>query len=490
MTIQGPHPPNIDVPRLLRQLRRSKVWTAWIGLREVPLGTTDEMEARRRLDALIEEERRKETVCLGQREGATRKVPYRVYKEAGRFIVKYYDRQGVRRKHRIPPDLPIPIESLEAALAYAEQWYGEQIRQNVRRQIEPPESPLTIDGIGPALTFEEFGRLWTAGKLAQWFPDHVKKKISAVDDARRFRRYVYPHIGREPVRSFEGRRGIELVERVVSGLPPAGATFSSSSRRQVLQGIHRLLTLAVYPAKLLVTNPLPRGFVPKGACEKAKSYLYPDEEAKLMAFCDLPVEERLFYGILAREGLRVSELRGLRWADVDLNRGVLTLDQNKTDEPRAWAMSPDVVEALRHWKRICTERGVTSRSILVNARGRPIDRLALAKKLRESLLRAGVTRPQLFEANESRIPLRAHDLRASFVTVNLALGKSEAWITDRTGHKSSQMVALYKRAARTHTELNLGPFRPLDESIPELRKQEGGAARARGNPSIESRASE
>lgn len=65
--------------------------------------------------------------------------------------------------------------------------------------------------------------------------------------------------------------------------------------------------------------------------------------------------------------------------------------------------------------------------------------------------------------------LRAHDLRASFVTVNLALGKSEAWITDRTGHKSSQMIYRYKRAARTHKELNLGSFDPLHEAIPELR---------------------
>jgi integrase len=74
----------------------------------------------------------------------------------------------------------------------------------------------------------------------------------------------------------------------------------------------------------------------------------------------------------------------------------------------------------------------------------------------------------LFEASDTRIPLRAHDLRATFVTVNLAAGKTEAWITDRTGHKSSQMIYRYKRQARTHAELNLGPLRPLYEAIPEL----------------------
>ena len=68
------------------------------------------------------------------------------------------------------------------------------------------------------------------------------------------------------------------------------------------------------------------------------------------------------------------------------------------------------------------------------------------------------------------IRLRAHDLRASFITVNLAAGKTEAWITDRTGHKSSVMVYAYKRPARSHAELNLGGFAPLHESVPELQR--------------------
>jgi hypothetical protein len=53
--------------------------------------------------------------------------------------------------------------------------------------------------------------------------------------------------------------------------------------------------------------------------------------------------------------------------------------------------------------------------------------------------------------------------------MNLALGRSEAWITDRTGHRSSQMIYTYKRAARTHAELGLGSFVSLHEAVPELR---------------------
>jgi integrase len=56
------------------------------------------------------------------------------------------------------------------------------------------------------------------------------------------------------------------------------------------------------------------------------------------------------YGVLAGEGMRASELEALRWRDVDLTLGLVRLDENKTDDPRAWALSPDVARTLACWK--------------------------------------------------------------------------------------------------------------------------------------------
>ena len=56
----------------------------------------------------------------------------------------------------------------------------------------------------------------------------------------------------------------------------------------------------------------------------------------------------------------------------------------------------------------------------------------------------------------------------SFVTLALANGKTETWVADRTGHRSSQMINRYRRQARTAEELGLGWFQPLDQLIPEL----------------------
>ena len=181
---------------------------------------------------------------------------------------------------------------------------------------------------------------------------------------------------------------------------------------------------------------------------------------------EIPLVRRLLFGLLIREGVRVNEALSLTWSDVDLDRGVLNLDTNKTDDPRSWAMGEDVARALDAWRELRGTKATKAPHIFPPALiGK---RWPLAKKLREGLVLAGVKRPELTEEKPGRRVLRAHDLRGSFVTLALAAGRTEAWVTDRTGHRSSAMIYTYKRAARTAAELGLGWLAPLDEAIPEL----------------------
>jgi len=76
----------------------------------------------------------------------------------------------------------------------------------------------------------------------------------------------------------------------------------------------------------------------------------------------------------------------------------------------------------------------------------------------------GVERRQLYETTANRRQIRAHDLRATFITKALATGRSEAWVTHRTGHESSVMLARYKRAARTVAELGAGDMLPQSQA--------------------------
>lgn len=101
-----------------------------------------------------------------------------------------------------------------------------------------------------------------------------------------------------------------------------------------------------------------------------------------------------------------------------------------------------------------------------------LERLAreyqVVPQLRRDLALAGVTRAELFDGEGTRRRLRAHDLRATFVTLALAAGRTEQWVTDRTGHTHSEVLARYRRGARLAAELDLGWLAPLREAIPEL----------------------
>ena len=137
--------------------------------------------------------------------------------------------------------------------------------------------------------------------------------------------------------------------------------------------------------------------------------------------------------------------------------------QNKTDDPRAWVLDTGVWAALKWWHETS---GKPKGDALVFAGVEGPKRLA--EVLREHLALAKVDRAELFEHNEKRRRFNVHALRSTFVTLSLALGKSEAWVCDRTGHRSSAMVNRYRRVARTAAELGLGPLAPLDEAIPEI----------------------
>jgi integrase len=104
-------------------------------------------------------------------------------------------------------------------------------------------------------------------------------------------------------------------------------------------------------------------------------------------------------------GLRSSELRGLRWSDVDLKRGEIHVRQradslNKIGPPKSEAgertipLPPSVANALREWKLVCpqSELGL----VFPTPRGKVQTRFVIVEHgLCPALLAAGVAAPIL-----------------------------------------------------------------------------------------------
>lgn len=237
------------------------------------------------------------------------------------------------------------------------------------------------------MTFGKFAGMWTSGELHRQFPDHIKQKASAKDDEGRLAKYVLPIVEDVPLRAFS----LDHAELIMRGIPREA---SAATRRHVAQILNRLLKIAAYPARMIERSPLPTGFLPKLGPEKAKPYLYPDEDARLLACTSVDVEYRVFYGVLDREGFRVGELLGnakmgstpIAWSNFDLDRGLVTLDENKTDDPRTWALDAGVAATLKWWQKRSPKA--------------PFPRIVarhLAERFRAHLKTAGVGRTDLHD---------------------------------------------------------------------------------------------
>ncbi len=361
-------------------------------------------------------------------------------------------------------EAPIVLE--EAAGATSAKDFAEAIRfaEDLCAGKGSPRKPSAAKR-APRVTFRVFATRWTDGTLAREHPDHVAPKKTRKLDGSRLNAICDVRIAPGLVFGALPLEGVTLehCQTVMRNLPDTAKR--SATRRHYAQLIHRVLELAVFPCRLLAANPLPRGFMPKIGRAPAFPYLYPSEDAALLRCSSIPLGRRMLWGLLAREGCRSGEAVALQFGlDVDLEIGSCSLDSNKTDDARTWALDAGVSRALRHYAKL---RGASTGDALFVDGGAQLTNDGLAEQLRQDLEAAGVKRAELFEDGENTRKMRTHDLRGTFVTLSLANGRTETWVADRTGHQSSVMINRYRRAARSASELGLGPLLPLDIAIPE-----------------------
>jgi len=338
----------------------------------------------------------------------------------------------------------------------------------------PPASPATM------VTLRALAAQWTTGELHEKYRDHIKK-IEQQDNRERLE-YVcraklddgpYATVGDVPVAD-----GVFTVEHALAGMSSLPAHLSPTTRAHVARALNRLLNLATFPCRLITRNPLPKGFVPPPAKAPARAWWRPEDDAKLCASRSIELVYRVFYGFTFREGCRESESGNATWGDV--RSGCFTLDENKTDDPRSWKLHVGTPEALAAWRRIVAAAGLPTRDsdpIFVHVdgrhKGKRIHLAHLADDFRGHVTKADLWRPDFAakkrdDGSAVRKQLDFHDLRGGFVTWALATGRTEAWVTDRTGHTSSAMLYRYKRRVRRAEEVEVEEPVSLLDAIPEL----------------------
>jgi integrase len=124
---------------------------------------------------------------------------------------------------------------------------------------------------------------------------------------------------------------------------------------------------------------------------------------------------RVFLLTAVFTGLRASELRGLRWIDVDLPRKVLRVQQradkyNQMDVPKSEAsertlpLTPGLVQALREWKLQCPKKEGRLWLVFPNGKGNvEAHRNILERQLKPAMKKASIVTPELDEQGNPKL---------------------------------------------------------------------------------------
>jgi len=182
---------------------------------------------------------------------------------------------------------------------------------------------------------------------------------------------------------------------------------------------------------------VPRGFdSPTRHVEKQQEtrgrvrYLTDDERDRLLAACVESPWARLYVFVLMAltTGARRGELLGLRWCDVDTNRGEAVLHDTKNGDRRVLVLLPQVLEELA---RFAPKDASTSQALVFRSRLRPSQPYSTAKVFNEAVAAAGIKN------------FRFHDCRHCTASYMAQAGASLLEIADTLGHRQLRMVQRY-----------------------------------------------
>jgi integrase len=187
---------------------------------------------------------------------------------------------------------------------------------------------------------------------------------------------------------------------------------------------------------------VPRGFEsPTKHIEKHQEtrgrvrYLSNDEREKLLTACRASAWPRLYLLVLmaVTTGARRGELLGLRWKDIDLERGEAVIGedadtQTKNGDARSLILLPQVATEL---ERFAPKDAHTSDALVFRSRLRPSQPYATAEAFRDAMLAAGIKN------------FKFHDCRHTAASYMAQQGASLLEIADTLGHRQLRMVQRY-----------------------------------------------
>ena len=246
-------------------------------------------------------------------------------------------------------------------------------------------------------------------------------------------------------------RGYETALRL-RVLPDLGGVRLSEVQRVDVQDLaDRLLALdpstirnALMPLRAIYRRAVARGDVtvnPTTGLElpavrgRRDRIAAPDEAARLIAA--LPSDDQAAWATALFAGLRIGELRALRWEDINLPAGIISVE-------RAWDVKEGIIEPKSRAGRRKVPIPTVLREYLIahKLRGGRSEGFAFGRTATDPFSYAGVSKRALRVWTKAGLtPIGWHEARHTFASLMIAAGVNAKALSTFMGH-SSVMITL------------------------------------------------
>ena len=343
---------------------------------------------------------------------------------------------------------------------------GKPIYKNVlgRTQAETRAKLKAAIEKAKKLDVTKAGKYTVGAWMDEWFENYAKVKVRP-SSHQTYRGYIdnhiKPNIGKIPL---EKLTSLEL-QKLYKKLLEKGRVDRIESKHQAkglsaktVRNIHQIIASAMKLAKeqkLILADPTEGCALPKLEHKEMKTLPIEQLTSFLREAKDSGVFE--MYYIELATGLRRGELLGLKWEDIDLEKGDLRVKRQiaringevveaplKTRNAyRTLPLAKNMIDVLKQQKK---KVGSSSPWVFPSPTGGPISPDSVLHMLHRVLKRAGLPR------------VRFHDLRHTFATLALQNGVDIKTVSGMLGHFSAGFTldtyahvttAAQKEAAKT-----------------------------------------
>jgi integrase len=267
----------------------------------------------------------------------------------------------------------------------------------------------------------------------------VKRNLRSFSDVQRICRQLDPYLNEKMLNQITG----DVIWSIIQGETKRGSKPATVNR--ILAMVRALLRMARDEWQWIDTFPKIK--LLKGEVERDR-WLTREEAERLIRCCPPHLAALVRFALAT--GCRASEITGLEWKRVDLDRKTAWLNQTKNGTPRGVPLNEDAIEVLRE-------------QIGKN--------LTYCFTFRGERIQGAITNTAWYSAIESAgiVDFRFHDLRHTWASWHRQAGTSCDELKDLGGWKSRIMVDRYAKYATEHLAVAASRIqRERDDSVVDL----------------------